>query len=106
MARRTDNLHSSSARNICNDPGKTRTNNPLLRRPMSYPLGHGALKRLLKQHVLKTANRNTNHKRASATVVLIFPRVRLRGFSFSGGKRDGGQEGAVLGFVPYVSKSS
>ena len=26
-----------------NDPGRTRTCNPRLRRPMPYPLGHGAL---------------------------------------------------------------
>ena len=25
-----------------NDPGRTRTCNPRLRRPMPYPLGHGA----------------------------------------------------------------
>ena len=29
-------------RRQCNDPGRTRTCNPRLRRPMPYPLGHGA----------------------------------------------------------------
>ena len=33
---------------IANDPGRTRTCNPWLRRPMPYPLGHGAFCELSK----------------------------------------------------------
>ena len=38
--RRADALNTS--RKTCDDPGRTRTCNPRLRRPMPYPLGHGA----------------------------------------------------------------
>ena len=36
------------------DPGRTRTCNPRLRRPMPYPLGHGACSACSLNHILNT----------------------------------------------------
>ena len=37
---------------IINEPGRTRTCNPRLRRPMPYPLGHGSMQNHLKEDIL------------------------------------------------------
>ena len=73
---------------LTNDPGGTRTCNPRLRRPMPYPLGHGAneLHRSqkhirLKQHFLACLDlpftckclRNSIPKHSSPTKTIHFP---------------------------------